>query len=127
MIRVAAIQIAPVFLDAQKTWEKLRGYIRKAKSGNADLVVWGETLIPGYPIWVNLPSAAAFNNSQQKTAYSKYWKEAIKIEDSPIIEEMMKLARELEIMLMGGIVEKYGGSDTNRHKSREHPCAENST
>lgn len=64
MIRVAAIQIAPIFLDAQKTWDKLKTYIRKAKTENTDLVIWGETLIPGYPIWVNLPSAAAFNNSQ---------------------------------------------------------------
>jgi nitrilase len=110
MIRVAAIQIAPVFLDAQKTWEKLKGWIRQAKSENADLVVWGETLIPGYPIWVNLPNAASFNNTQQKIAYSKYWQEAIRLEDSPIVEDMMKLAKELEIMLMGGIVEKYGGS-----------------
>ena len=49
MIKVAGIQIASVLLDAQKTWEKLAGYIREAKSSGADLVTWGETLIPGYP------------------------------------------------------------------------------
>ncbi|KKK40665.1 MAG: hypothetical protein Lokiarch_49450 [Candidatus Lokiarchaeum sp. GC14_75] len=38
MIRVAGIQIASVFLNAQKTWEKLAGYIRKAKSNGAELV-----------------------------------------------------------------------------------------
>lgn len=49
MIKVAGIQIASVLLDAQKTWEKLAGYIREAKSSGADLVTWGETLILGYP------------------------------------------------------------------------------
>ncbi len=32
MIRVAGIQISPIFLDAKKTWEKLADYIREAQS-----------------------------------------------------------------------------------------------
>ncbi|MHA1257048.1 MAG: nitrilase-related carbon-nitrogen hydrolase [Promethearchaeota archaeon] len=52
MIKVAGIQMASVLLDAQKTWEKLSRFIREAKSNGADLVTWGETLIPGYPYWV---------------------------------------------------------------------------
>lgn len=49
MIRVAAIQIAPVFLNKEETWNKLDTYIREAKSKGAEFVTWGETLIPGYP------------------------------------------------------------------------------
>jgi nitrilase len=110
MIKVAAIQIAPVFLDAQKTWEKLAKYIREAKSNGAELVTWGETLIPGYPIWVYLPNTALMNDKSQKSVYGKYWQEAIKLDESPIIEEMLFLAKELDVMLMGGIAEKFGGS-----------------
>ncbi|MHA2353183.1 MAG: nitrilase-related carbon-nitrogen hydrolase, partial [Candidatus Thorarchaeota archaeon] len=44
MIRVAAIQIAPVFLNKDETWIKLENYIREAKSKGAELVTWGETL-----------------------------------------------------------------------------------
>ena len=47
MIRVAGIQIAPVFLDAMKTWEKLEEYIREAQSNGANLVTWGESLYLG--------------------------------------------------------------------------------
>jgi nitrilase len=106
MIKIAGIQIAPVFLNAQKTWEKLIGYIREAASKGAELVTWGETLIPGYPIW-------GWLNSQQnhrKTIYNKYWEESIKLDDSSIVEEMKVLAKELGVMMMGGIAEKYGGS-----------------
>ena len=110
MIRIASIQIAPIFLDAQKTWNKLADKIIEAKSNNVDLVTWGETLIPGYPQWVSPSGGARFNDPDQKKAYAKYWQEAIKLDNSKIIEEMKSLANDLKIMFMGGIAEKLGGS-----------------
>ncbi|MFQ5834233.1 MAG: nitrilase-related carbon-nitrogen hydrolase, partial [Candidatus Thorarchaeota archaeon] len=58
MIHVAAVQIAPVYLRAEETWNKLETYIREAHSNGAELVTWGETLIPGYPFWIS-PSGGA--------------------------------------------------------------------
>lgn len=110
MIRIAGIQIAPIFLDAQKTWEKLSNYIREAKNEGADLITWGETLIPGYPLWLSLSGGAKFNDPDQKTAYAKYWQESLKLDECSIISEMKLLAKELEVMFMGGIAEREGGS-----------------
>ncbi len=110
MIRIASIQIAPIFLDAQKTWKKLVDKIVDAKSNDVDLVTWGETLIPGYPQWVSPSGGARFNDPQQKKVYAKYWQEAIKLDNSDIIIEMRSLAKKLKIMMMGGIAEKFGGS-----------------
>ena len=110
MIRIASIQIAPIFLDAQKTWNKLAQKIVEAKSNDVDLVTWGETLIPGYPQWVSPSGGARFNDSHQKKVYAKYWQEAIKLDNSEIIMEMRSLAKKLKIMMMGGIAEKFGGS-----------------
>ncbi|UCG02506.1 MAG: carbon-nitrogen hydrolase family protein [Candidatus Heimdallarchaeota archaeon] len=110
MIRVAGIQIAPVFLDAQKTWEKLTSFIREAKSDGAMLATWGEALIPGYPIWLSPSCGSKFNDSQQKLAYRKYWEQSIYLEDSQILFEMKLLAKELEMMFIGGVAEKFGGS-----------------
>jgi nitrilase len=110
MIRIASIQIAPVFLNAQKTWKKLANKIVEAKSNEVDLVTWGETLIPGYPQWVSPSGGARFNDAEQKKAYAKYWQEAIKLDNSEIIIEMKTLAKKLNIMMMGGIAEKFGGS-----------------
>ncbi|MHA2081348.1 MAG: carbon-nitrogen hydrolase family protein [Candidatus Thorarchaeota archaeon] len=110
MIRVAAIQIAPVFLNKEETWKKLETSIREAKSNGAELVTWGETLIPGYPFWLSPSGGARFNDADQKTVYAAYWREAIQLDEDPIIEKMKSLARDLEIMFMGGIAEKEGGS-----------------
>ena len=86
MIRVAAIQIAPVFLDKKKTWLKLKEKIVEAKAEGAELVTWGETLIPGYPQWISPTGGAKWNNPDQKKAYAKYWQESIDLKNSKIIE-----------------------------------------
>ena len=41
MIRIASIQIAPIFLDAQKTWKKLVSKIVEAKSNDVDFQILG--------------------------------------------------------------------------------------
>ncbi len=110
MIRVACIQIAPVFLDSKKTWEKLSQYISEAASKGAQLATWGETLIPGYPVWISRTNGARFNDLHQKRAYSKYWRESIHLKKNILIDEMKKQAKQEKIMLMGGIAEKESGS-----------------
>ncbi|UCE14968.1 MAG: carbon-nitrogen hydrolase family protein [Candidatus Heimdallarchaeota archaeon] len=110
MVRVAGIQIAPTFLDSKKTWEKLSDYIREAHDNEAQLVTWGETLIPGYPFWLSPSGGAKWDNSDQKKTYSTYWREALDLTDSTILSDMKKLAHELKIMMMGGVAEKMSGS-----------------
>jgi nitrilase len=109
MIRIASVQMAPIFLDSRRTWEKLKGFIEDASSNGAEFVTWGETLIPGYPCWLSPSGGAKFNDPDQKKVYAKYWKEALRL-DGPIIGEMKALAGQLGVMLMGGVAEKESGS-----------------
>ncbi|MGY5859428.1 MAG: carbon-nitrogen hydrolase family protein [Candidatus Thorarchaeota archaeon] len=110
MVRVAGIQIAPVLLNSEKTWEKLSDYIREAHDNESKLVTWGETLIPGYPFWLGKTGASKWNDADQKRSFSTYWREAIDFSNSKILSEMKELAKELKIMLMGGVAEKSSGS-----------------
>ncbi len=110
MVLIAGIQIAPVFLNSQNTWMKLSDFIREAHDKGAQLVTWGESLIPGYPFWLGASGAASWDNADQKRAFSTYWQEALELTTSSILGEMKELARELKIMMMGGIAEKSSGS-----------------
>jgi nitrilase len=50
--KVAAVQIAPVFLDRGGTVDKALRYLDEAVKTGANLVVFPEALVPGYPDWV---------------------------------------------------------------------------
>lgn len=110
MVKVAIVQISPVFLDALKTWDKLESYIRQAHEEGASLITWGESLIPGYPLWLSQTNSSRFDNPDQKTAYKKYWEESIDFGSSQVLAGICDLAKDLDVMLMGGIAEKVGGS-----------------
>lgn len=49
--RVAAVQAAPIFLDCNATIKKLEELVAKVKESGADLVVFGESFIPAFPVW----------------------------------------------------------------------------
>jgi len=51
-VKVAAAQVAPVYLNKEKTVEKACKTIEEAAQNGAKLIVFPEVFIPGYPDWV---------------------------------------------------------------------------
>jgi len=52
MVKVAVIQKSPVFLNKTKTIKRVVELVSEASSSGANLVVFPETYIPGYPDWI---------------------------------------------------------------------------
>src|SRR5438445_13486713 len=52
LVRVAAVQAAPVFLNREATITKATGLMRQAASHGAQLVVFPESFVPCYPVWL---------------------------------------------------------------------------
>ncbi len=103
-MRLAVLQIAPVFLNASATWEKIKAMAVKAVSDGAEVVVWGESLIPGYPNWPNFDLS-----DRQEKLYAIYWDQALTVDD-PIIDDMKAFAKKHSVMMIGGVAERDSGS-----------------
>lgn len=48
-MRIALAQIAPVWLQREPTLAKVEAAVAEAVAQGAQLVVFGEALVPGYP------------------------------------------------------------------------------
>ena len=70
-MKAAVAQIAPVFLDRDATVEKVVDYVRRAADRGADLVAFGECLVPAYPLWLSRTDAARFEADDRPPQHCK--------------------------------------------------------
>lgn len=104
-LKIAMAQIAPVWLNKDKTLEKILSSISEASDQNCDLIVFGEGLLPGYPFWLSLTNGAEFESSVQKEIHAHYIQNAVQIESGDL-DAVCKLAKEKSIAIYLGIIER---------------------
>ena len=104
-LRVGLAQMAPIWLDREKTLEKVCAFVEDAASKNCDLVVFGEALVPGYPFWVERTEGARFNSKIQKEMYAHYLEQGVQIEAGHL-NQLCKVAAKNEIAVVLGTVER---------------------
>ncbi len=102
---MALAQIAPVWLNKEQTLKKIESYISDAGNKGAELVVFGEGLLPGYPFWVALTDGAAWDAKVQKELHAHYIRNSVQIEKGDL-DGVCKLAKEKKIAIYLGIIER---------------------
>lgn len=63
-----AVQRPPVFLDLNKSVDKASDLIAEAAQAGAELIVFPETWLPGYPIWLDVAPGAGLWDYEPATA-----------------------------------------------------------
>ena len=102
-VAVAAIQAAPVFLDLERSVEKLCGLIADAGRGGARLAVFPEAFLPAYPEWVwNLPLS---QRAQWNALHEELLAQSVEI-PGPAIERLCQAARRARCFVVGGVNER---------------------
>jgi predicted amidohydrolase len=103
MVRVAAVQAAPVFLDREATVAKAVRLITEAAANGAQLVAFPETWIPGYPAWIF--GAAGWDDAAQKRVFGRLSANSVEV-PGPAVDELCRAAKEAGVVVAMGMTER---------------------
>lgn len=104
-LRIAAAQIAPLWLNRAATLERVIEQIDAAGQADVQLVAFGECLVPGYPFWVDRTDGARFESPLQAELYAHYVDQAVVIE-SGHLDAVCQAAQRNQTAVVLGILER---------------------
>jgi nitrilase len=96
----AAVQAAPVYLDAAATVDKAVALIREAAGNGASLVVLPESFVPGYPYW-----NWTMNPVQGSPWFERLYRSSVDI-PGPLVDALRDAARTLGVTVVIGVNER---------------------
>jgi nitrilase len=105
LLKVALAQIAPVWLNKSETLQKIKVQIVDAAKNKAELIVFGEGLVPGYPFWLALTGGAEWDKQVNKELHAHYLHNSVTIENGDL-DEVCSMAKEHNIAIYLGIIER---------------------
>jgi predicted amidohydrolase len=109
VVRVAAVQAAPVFLDRDASVAKACRLIAEAGANGARLAVFPETWLPGYPVWLDVaPGAALWDHQPAKDAFVRLVANAVEV-PGPTMDTLAGAAAEAGCAVVMGINERERG------------------
>ena len=104
-LQVALAQISPVWLNKSATIEKVESTITDAAKEGAELIVFGEGLLPGYPFWLALTGGAEWDTTVNKELHAHYVRNSITIEKGDL-DGVCQLAKQHKMAVYIGIIER---------------------
>ncbi|MDX2463466.1 MAG: carbon-nitrogen hydrolase family protein, partial [Porticoccus sp.] len=104
MSNLAIVQTSPVFLDKKKTIELAVEKVEEAAGNGAELVVFTETFIPGYPTWIwRLRPGGDWNLSEE--LHARLLKNAVDVASDDLVP-LFDIAKKHSVTIVCGIEEK---------------------
>ncbi|KIW85307.1 hypothetical protein Z517_00697 [Fonsecaea pedrosoi CBS 271.37] len=108
-VKVAAVQAAPVAFDLPASIQKVRHFTKAAAQESADLVVFPEGFLSAYPWRYAFDATIGAREPRGRQWFAKYYQSAVAI-PSPEFEELRSIARDHNVFLSVGIIEKERGT-----------------
>ena len=100
---IAAVQAAPVYFDRGACIAKVRRLTEEAASNGAELVVFSEGFVPGFPSSVHIHAPI-----DQLDLFTKLVESAVEIPGAAFYE-LQQIARDNNVFLSVGVTEKAPG------------------
>jgi nitrilase len=105
-VRVAVVQAAPVYLDLPGSARKCLQLLAQAAAGGAQVVVFGETWLAGYPAWLDhCPDAALWNHEPTKRLFARMRANSVVV-PGPVTSQIADAAGDLGVVVVIGVNER---------------------
>jgi nitrilase len=108
-IQVAVAQAAPIVFDRKRTLEKVRALARDAARRGAQLVLFPEAFVSGYPRGLDFGAVIGSRSEKGREDFRRYWESSVNV-PGPAVEELGRAARINRVYLVVGVVEREGGT-----------------
>jgi predicted amidohydrolase len=109
-VKVALVQEPPVFLNLTETIKKVAAIVNECVDNNAKIVVFPETWLPGYPIWIDdAPEAALWDYPPAKRLYQYLTENSVEI-PGPEFSQLQDIVIASNTIVVIGIHERVGGT-----------------
>ena len=112
-VKVAIVQDGPIYLDKKKSLKKAIHLIEEAASNGAELIVFGETWLSGYPAWLDYcPEMGVWDHPATKQVFIKTYQNGIEVPgaETKVISD---LARKHALVIGIGVNEVIAKGNAN--------------
>lgn len=108
MSQLAVIQVPPVFLHRDQTLELAVAQLEQAVTAGADLVVFPEAFVPGYPAWGwRLRPGGDWGDCE--ALHQRLWEQAVDLQRGDL-EPLFRAARQHRVTVLCGLNERDGNA-----------------
>ncbi|NNL90361.1 MAG: carbon-nitrogen hydrolase family protein [Marinicaulis sp.] len=106
---VAAVQAAPMLFDPSETIERFAHWLGEAKAAGADLVVFPEAFLGGYPKGVDFGARVGSRNAAGRELFQRYFETSFdRAGDN--FDRVRKLVSDAGVNVVVGVIEPAGGT-----------------
>jgi predicted amidohydrolase len=108
--RVALVQEAPVFLNVEATLDRVEQLAGECAAEGARVVVFPETWLPGYPVWIDsAPGAALWGEPAAKKLYRLLVANSVRLGDGRL-QRLQAVADHHGVVVVIGAHESHGST-----------------
>lgn len=110
MPRVAAVQMSAIPMDVEAGLAAIRRFAEEAATQGAELVVFPELIVPGYPRYVPDPFPSTKEGEQLWNDIQRYFKAYVassQVVPGPFTDTLGEIARSVEADLVVGLAERH--------------------
>ena len=109
MTQVAVVQAASVPFNAQAAVDKAVDLIRQCAEGGAELAVFPEAFIGGYPKGSTFGSTIGNRSADGRKLFQKYFSASITL-DGKEVAQLAAASREYNVFVVIGVIERLGNT-----------------